>query len=196
MNKAVDPHAVFEGMTHNTFAGYLGISAQAVGNLVSKKIISTYDDGSLDPHLAYREFIKHYSDPEVRKKSKMQIDFDQMPDSFSKLTSGAVIGKSAKAVTQEEKAKNEILKNKKLEIEIAQMEGSLIDKDLAKAEIGNIANQFRQELTSAPSRMAPSMAAKLKVDEHDLRMELVSFMNRIQSEVKRRINRIEETLNG
>lgn len=185
------PKSTLKGITQNDFAKAVGSTATTINRLVRLEVLSAYDDKSLNAPEAYRQYIDHYKSEEQKAKPGKKVAVDHFPETFDELLRGAGKIENPRLTSMQVKAETDILKKEKLQIEINAMKGRLIDKEMARREIANIAIHFRNELSNAPSRLAPAMAARLAVDEHKLRMELVKAFTKIQDEANRRIERIE-----
>lgn len=72
----------------------------------------------------------------------------------------------------EARAVNENLKAARLKLELAELEGRLIDRGAVLVKIRDMAQQERDAILSWPARAAPLLAAELNVDPHALHAAL------------------------
>lgn len=72
----------------------------------------------------------------------------------------------------EARAVNENLKAARLKIELAELEGRLIDRDAAVKAVRTFAQQDRDAILAWPARSAPVIAAEFGVDPHALHAAL------------------------
>ena len=72
----------------------------------------------------------------------------------------------------EARAVNENLKAARLKIELAELEGRLIDRDEAAKAVRTFAQQDRDAILAWPARSAPVIAAEFGVDPHALHAAL------------------------
>lgn len=119
-----------------------------------------------------REAMEAVGQPRVSRGVKAPDDGDPHEEAPTKAAKPPKAGAMRPMTFNEARAANENLKAARLKIELAELEGRLIDRDEAVKAVRTFAQQDRDAILAWPARSAPVIAAEFGVDPHALHAAL------------------------
>lgn len=119
-----------------------------------------------------REHIDAVGHPRLSRGVKAPVDAVAPPKQDPKVPPVPPARAGGVLTFNEARAVNENLKAARLKLELAELEGRLIDRVAVMQRVRALAQQERDAILSWPSRAAALIAADLGVNEHDLHAAL------------------------
>lgn len=149
--------------TKAELARMLGVSRQAVGDLVRREILSEDKDGKIDVELARLAL-----EQRVRPSSKTAQALNA--PAASPAAPPAETDQNDTAITSYHVAKtlNEAAQARINQLKLREMQGDLIQVGAVRSELGSLLASLRESLMQIPSRLSPVVAAETDaVKVHD-----------------------------
>lgn len=151
--------------TQAELARQLGVSRQAINDLVKRRVLEVGQDGRLDVELARVALANR-----VRPSSKTAAGLQQSP-SAAPITVPQPAASQPDTVTSYHVAKTlrEAAEAKIAQLKLSEMQGQLVRADTVRAEAARLAAALRESLLQLPARLTPVLAAETDPAKlHDL----------------------------
>lgn len=144
-------------LSMNVYAKRIGVSHTLVQKALKQgKIIRGYIAGKIDPYIANQEWGRSYI-PEFK---------DYEPDEPAATNDTRHIDiKKKENLVQKAQQTSAILRSKKLQLEVKEKEGKLIDRERANLAMAALGQMLRQEVLSVPARVIDLIMAVKDRDE-------------------------------
>jgi hypothetical protein len=147
------------------YAKRRNVSRQYIHQLIKEGVISITSDGLIDPDRADLE-LAAISDPSrASKKTPLSVGGDEFASN----------GLSAKELNEKlliARIERETEQAKKLKLERGKLEGRLVERQDVRDATFRRATEEQKALLNWPMKIAPLMAAELRIDSEKLRKKL------------------------
>lgn len=137
-----------------------GVTEGAVRKAISSGRITPNEDGTIDVDRADREWEENTDEA----KQNLMVAVDQHTPK-----------KDANSYTKIKTA-HELYKAQLTQLALQEKKGQLIQKEMVKAQVSQLARQVRDSWMNWPSRVSALMAAELNIEEHQLHVILERYV--------------------
>lgn len=190
------------GLSRRKYAEYRGVSESAVRKAIASGRITVEDDGTIDPLRADAEWDSS-TDPSKQRGQHAQAagvksaaatsrakaaEMKPVPrDAIAsvnetlveagKQPAGEIPGADGGEVSfVKAKMANEILKARTAKVKLQKLEGELVDRPKAEADVFAMGRRERDAWINWPARVAANMAAEMGVDAHTVEVTLDKYL--------------------
>ncbi len=142
------------------YARHRGVSDRAVRKAIDAGRITLSSDGQIDVDQADEDWAENTD----QTKQNMMVAMDQNTpktdrNSYTKI-----------------KTAHELYKAQLTQLALQEKKGQLIQKEMVKAQVGQLSRQVRDSWMNWPSRVSALMAAELEIEEHQLHIILERYV--------------------
>lgn len=142
------------------YARHRGVSDKAVRKAIEAGRITLDDEGQIDTAQADLE----WSENTDQTKQNMMVAVDQHAP------------KSERNSYTKIKTAHELYKAQLTQLALQEKKGQLIQKEMVRAQVGQLSRQVRDSWMNWPSRVSALMAAELDIEEHALHIILERYV--------------------
>lgn len=190
------------GLSRRKYAEYRCVSESAVRKAMSSGRITAEPDGTIDPVKADAEWDASTDPSKQRGKHAQSLgvksaaatarakaaELKPVPREAFEAVNSTLTGAGEKAIPDvpgvdggevsfvKAKMANEILKAKTNKVKLQKLEGSLVDRPRAEADVFAMGRRERDAWINWPARVAANMAAELGIDAHKVEVTLDKYL--------------------
>lgn len=157
------------GLSIRAYARHRGVSHVAVKKAIDSGRITPEADGTLDPQKADVEWARNTEAPRAGTRAK-PVRAAVLQETAASVPAGdtpTALPTSGASLLQA-RTVNEVVKAQTNKLRLAKLKGELVDRAQAVAHVFKLARAERDAWINWPTRIVPTLAAELGIDEHTL----------------------------